>query len=268
MSEPLLPGVPDLVAGPDHTFTLHASSAFDQGRGTFGGLLAAAIGRATRRAFPDWPLRALSMHLCAPAPAGGVTIELRESRRGSRTLFVAVRILAEGQVCVLASATLARDRADDADYDHSVAPTLPSPTTMPDVFGMFGGRPPGAPVFAQQFDFRFATGIPFTAQDQPSSSGWIRPRQPTPAGPELTLALLDAWPLAVLCTLPAPRPAASIVIHLQVFPPQPAIADDAFYAVAMHSRVNRAGYSDQHTALHGPDGTLLGIATQLVAVIR
>ncbi|MCA9566984.1 MAG: thioesterase family protein [Myxococcales bacterium] len=264
----MLAGAPAPVLADDGT--LHASydPSWNQGPGTFGGLLAAALGSAASQRFPDMPVRALSMHLCAATPPGPITIELEQQREGSRTRFLSGRILADGQPTVLATLTLGRPRAEDVVLESPAPPVLPEPTSIGDIFELLGGAMPGVPVFTKHFDFRFAEGMPFTGQRQAVSRGWIRPRTPTPRSPELILALLDTWPLAILSTFPRPRPASSVVIHMQLFPPWPAGPPDAFYAVDMVSDTGRDGYADQRTSLYDAQGCLLGRATQLVAVIR
>lgn len=264
----ILASAPDLVALEPGRFSIRFDATWNQGRGAFGGVLGATIGKAIEQVSPGLPLRTLSMQMCAPA-AGDLVVEVREERQGSATRFFSARILNEDGVCTLATAMLGRPRADDADFDHVEAPELPHPSVLQDVFRAFGGGPmPGVPAFTEHFEFRMASGIPYTGQAVAHSTGWVRPRAPQALSSHLLLALLDTWPLAVLPTLSRPRPVASISIHQQLFPPFPAGAPEAFYGVDMRSELNRDGYVDQQTSLFSEDGRLLGRSTQLVAVIR
>lgn len=261
----------DLQVLGDHRYRLVADPSWNQGPGLYGGLLAAAIGRACELEFPDWTVRALSLHLAAPAPHDGVEIELCEERRGSRTLFLSIRLRAAGQTVVAATATLALPRASDADFEHCEAPVLPDPSTIPDVFAAFtaaGVDVPGVPAYIRHFDFRIAAGVPYGGASVAETRGWIRSRETVKSGQNLVLGLLDSWPLAILSSLSRPRPVSSVVIHMQLFPPHAALSDDAFYCVDMNSSITREGYSDQTTSVFDRHGRLLGRATQLVAVIR
>lgn len=235
-----------------------------QGPGIYGGLVAAVLGDALERTFAGRELRALSVHLCAPAPPGPLEVVVHEERRGSAVTFATARLFGpDGLPAVVASATLARDRSMDADFDVSVAPVLPAPDSIPDL-----GSPPGVPVFTRHFHLRFGEGVPFTGQDRAVSAGWLRPRVPEPLSTSLALALLDVWPLALLPKLPGPRPAASVVIHFQLLPPLRTVADDAWYQVRAVSEVTRGGYSDQTSSLWDASGRLVGRCQQLVALVR
>lgn len=250
-------------AGPG-LYTGSIDASWCQGPGIYGGLVAAALGDALEREIPDRPLRALSVHLCAPAPPGPLTVEVMPQRMGVAVSFASARLLGpDGLPVAIASATLARPRALDADFDHTQPPDLPAIAGLLEL-----GEAPGAPRFTRWFDFRFAQGVPFTGQDRAQSEGWVRPRAPEPLGTPLALAMLDVWPLAWLARLPEPRPMSSVVIHLQLLAPLPAAAPDGWYRVRSESALARDGYADQQSALWTADGALVGRCQQLVALVR
>lgn len=263
----ILPGAPDLQPVAPGRFVVTLDACWNQGPGIYGGLLAATLVRAAELAYPGWPVRAVSLHLCATTPPGSVDVELVEQRRGTRTVFLSVRLLSGGLPTVVGSLTLGRARAVDADFERARPPVLPPPESVPDVFAS-GGRPPGIPVFTDHFDFRLIDGAPFSGQAAAVGRGWIRPRLPARLDAPLVLGLIDAWPLALIATFPRARPASSVVIHTQILHPLPAAGPQAFYAVDMETDVNRQGYADQRTSLFDRQGALLARCTQLVAVIR
>lgn len=253
------PGVDGRFEGqldPDRTWT--------QGPGVYGGLVAAAIGSALEASAPGRPLRALSLHLCAPVLPGPIAIEVREERKGAAVTFASARLLGpDGLPAVIASATLARERVPDADFDSSRPPPIGPPDTLPSFEGV-----PGAPVFTRNFQMRFFEGVPFSGFAHARSAGWLRPKVPEAMSTPLALALLDVWPLAMLPRLPAPRPAASVVIHFQLLPPLPELAPTAWTQVGVHSDVMRQGYSDQTSTLWDATGRVIGRCQQLVALVR
>lgn len=237
-------------------------ATWNQGRGCYGGMLAATIGQCLEREVPGRALRGLSIHLCAPAEPRPLVVRTRIEREGSAVTFASARIEQDGAAVVIASATLAKPRVADTDFDADPRPPAPPPETIPDL-----GTGPGVPAFTRHLEFRFVEGIPFTGADSARTGGWLRPRTPEPLTTALSLALLDAWPLAILPRFTRPRPAASIAIHFQLFPPTEAVAG-AWFRCQVDSPTTRQGYSDQTNRVWGPDGRLIGRATQLVAVIR
>jgi len=236
--------------------------SWNQGPGTFGGLLAATLGDALEREVPGRPLRTLSMQLCAPAASGPLYAVVQEERVGSAATFCSARLESAGKPVVIATAMLSRARTDQADYDHVVRPSIPAPDQLPEP-----GLVAGAPAFTRHFRFRFAHGEPFTGQQRPGTGGWVRPVVDQPLSTPLALALLDTWPLAILPTFSAPRPVASIAIDFHLFRPL-STGDSGWYQVEVSSDLNRQGYGAQVSSLWDEGGALLGRSYQLIALIR
>lgn len=234
---------------------------WSQGPGIYGGLLAAAIGDALEQVCGR-PLRALSLHLCAPARPGPLGITATEERRGAGVSFGSARMLGpDGLPVGIASATLGLPRTTDLDFDTACPPPIGPPDTLPAFDGV-----PGAPVFTRRFHMRFLEGVPFTGFAHARSSGWLRPKDPEPMGTALALALLDVWPLAILPRLAAPRPAASVVIHFQLLPPWADPPGPGWCQVAVDSEIAREGWSDQRTSLWDASGRLIGRCQQLTVL--
>ncbi|MEZ4322149.1 MAG: thioesterase family protein [Myxococcota bacterium] len=250
--------------GPGH-FRGEFDASWNQGPGTFGGLLSATLGRCLERVAGEGgrrTVRALSVHLCAPAEPGPLDVRVVVERKGAAVTYASARIERDGLPLVLATATLASGRTEDADFDRATPPDLHPVERLPDL-----GTAPGVPVFTQHFAFRFSEGVPFTGGANARSAGWLRPRVDEPLTTPLALALLDAWPLAVLPMLPRPRPAASVAIHFQLFAPL-ATQSDGWYRTLVTSDLNRQGYSDQVNAVWDASGRLIGRSHQLVAIVR
>lgn len=239
----------------------HFAGAFDatwcQGPGIYGGLIAAAIGRSVERTLPGRPVRTLSVQLCAPLLPAPFELHVVEERSGQFVSYGTVRVVQQGKPAVIAQVTCGIDRPVEGDLDHSEAPVFPLPHTLPKL-----GSAPGVPVFTQHFEFRFVEGVPFSGSERAVSGGWLRPTVPAALDTSLELAMLDAWPLAVLPTFRGPRRAASIVIQFHLF--EATAAPDAWFRVRVESQVQQGGYSEQTGKIWGPDGKLVGLSHQLV----
>ncbi len=246
-------------------------AAFDeswaQGPGVYGGLTAATMYRACLDHLGPTALRLRSMalqYLAPVAPTQETEIEVELDRQGAGSSFAVVRLRQEGRVQVHALVTFGRDRVDSFDEDHVVRPAADAPDTLPALPYLAGV----APVFTQHVDFRFASGLPFLGGTESRIAAWLRFRQRS-ATVEVgeVLGLLDAPPPAVLARSLGPRPASTVTFQLHLLrepPPDP----DGFWFTEVTSQVTSAGWSDEQLQLFGPDGRLVAIGRQLVAILR
>ncbi|MCB9675542.1 MAG: thioesterase family protein [Alphaproteobacteria bacterium] len=251
-------------------------ASWNQGPGAYGGLVAAALGVAAERVAPGRPLRALSLHLCAPAEPGPLDAIAGVERQGTALTFVSARMEREGKAVALATATLGAPRVSDADFDVVTFPAMGAPELLPEMTGPEPGevagvrRHPPVPAFTEHFEFRFARGVPFSGERDAVTEGWLRCREPEPLSTALALALLDCWPLAVLPTLARLRPVTSVAIHFQLARPFPVETPGGggWYRCRNESDLTRDGYSHQRNAVWDADGRLVGTGHQLVALLR
>jgi acyl-CoA thioesterase len=247
-----------------------------QGAGAYGGLGCAILLRAMAGAAGGRPPRSLSAQFCAPVPEGEHDVLVTVERRGSSMSFASARMLASERVVLHAVATFGADRSDRLDLE---APRLPD--DLPPARDLPAAEAPSPPFpeFLQQYDLRITAGaLPHGGEGAERISGWIRPRRPVPLSPWLAVALLDAFPPVALTRAakpsrggasPRPTRMASVALHAQLLAelPDPAYdpADHAF--VEVRSAATLRGYSDQSARLHGPDGRLLAVVSQLFAVL-
>src|SRR5690606_30907121 len=116
--------------------------------------------------------RSLTVHFCAPLPAGKHTIVAGVERLGARVTHLAARILADGKVACLASATFAAPRDQPLSFHDAKAPAVPPFDTVPPV-----GKSPLLPAFCQHFEYRFCVGhLPYGGAGEARTGGWIRAR--------------------------------------------------------------------------------------------
>lgn len=251
-------------------FLLRVPDGWQQGRGAFGGLVMAALARATIASEPerDRHLRSFNAEIAGPVLAGEAVIEVVEVRRGSGLSSYTAVLSQGGQSLVHASSVLARARGAEAPRLH-VAPPERAPWAEVEPL-VVDGLP--VPVFVQHMEMRPLSPLPFTgagAGSEPVASGWVRTRRPPPSlgAPEI-IALADAWWPAALASSPVPRPLATVAFALQCFPPEPPL--DPAVPVFYRGRVvaDQDGYMAEFRELWSEDGRLLALNQQTIAWIR
>lgn len=239
-----------------------------QGRGAYGGLPIAAAVRAIEAhvADPRRTLRALTAELPAPTVPGLATVRVDTLRSGTN-LTVARAALHQGDhVTAHVVATLAapRDAGSDVAWCELTPPVLPAWQSMPPA-PMSG---PGLPAFAQHFDYRVATGVPFTG-GATTTTGWVRARDPGPArDAAYVAAMIDVWYPAFLVRATAPRALATIAYTLELVGDLTGVDADAPLAYRGTVDVCHDGYFLETRELWRPDGGLVARNHQTFAIIR
>jgi acyl-CoA thioesterase len=257
----------------DDRFDVTFTPDWAQGRGVYGGMVSAVVVDAVRQVVdPRRRLRALGLSFCAPAKPGSATVTTRLVREGALVSTIGAEVVGDGGVIASALATCAAPRVLPDDVR---AATTVRRVTMPGALSPADVEPvpvdmPLLPTFLRHFELRFALG------DPPGSSGtsrvgmWLRFREPGVATVDeaVAVALLDALPPALLSTLPAMRPAASVEWHVQFFAglPRPLAVDEDLLVTA-ETVVAEDGYAEELDQLWTRDGTLLAQAHQTIALL-
>lgn len=236
-----------------------------QGRGAFGGLIAALFVKAFRARVVD-PARvprSLTVHFAAAAVAGPVELHTTIEREGSRVSSLSGRLLQHGKVMCFATATFAAPREHVIEYDRLAMPDAPPPE------GIEVARHFMMPVFTQHFDMRFAFGsMPFSGATVPELGGWIAPRQPMICDAAMAVALLDSFPPAAMALASTPIAGASIDFTMSLFAelPLPNAKPDDQYLLKIVSRLAHQGYTEELRQLWAQNGTYIGECRQLMAL--
>ena len=253
----------------DGAFDAHVDTSWYQGRGAFGGLVAALFTRAfAAKAGEDGrPLRTLTCHFCAPALAGPARIEVEIPRASSAVSHLTARMIQEDGVVAIATATRARARDVGVAFCDRRMPEAPTFEATPELeLGRIG------PAFAKHFDFRFAYGsAPFSGSSQASFGGWVRHRNPGALDAPLAAAYADAWMPAVVTRFKTFRPCATVTLTYHFFTDFPSgveveVGDPVL--VTSRSDVLADGYTEQSNEVWTRSGALVMTGTQLIAVIR
>jgi hypothetical protein len=171
------------------------ADTWQQGRGAWGGLVAAAVVRAAEAAESVQSgsdavargVRSVSLQILAPVPAGPVRVGTALLRRGSSTASWRVELtpyaispddMSPGSEEVLAHAVvvLGDPRAADVADRHGAAPDAP-PWQQVERLQI---GPPLGPAFAAHLEFRIVTGLPYTGGDilrgdERDIIAWVRP---------------------------------------------------------------------------------------------
>lgn len=248
-------------------FSFCFPDGWQQGRGLFGGIVVAALVRAVQESLGEEgrPFRSITAELCGPTLPGPALVRTEVLRAGSGVSTVAARLIQEGEVQAHAVAVLGRSRTADADGSDLEAPALPPWQDVPVV----EVQPPFGPHFARWFEFRNAGPIPFTAQQHLPNLGWIRPRfGPHRIDAAWVAACADAWWPVLLSQSRGPRPMATIAYTLQWLADPATLDPQQPLAFRARSIATADGYMVEFRELWTPDGRLVALNQQTIAVIK
>ncbi|WP_299595684.1 thioesterase family protein [uncultured Microbulbifer sp.] len=259
-------------------------AGWTQGRATFGGLAAALLYQpiestleaVTQGTIVDTPLRSLTFSFVAPAAAGELATRTQVLRAGRSAVQIEAHAAQGDQVVTAALASFGKPRESAAAVSPEPAPQFKAPDqceALPYIEGLM-------PEFSQHFDYRLAAGaLPFTGSTDTHLGGWIRFKKP--AGPITTghlLALIDAWPPAILSQLKTLAAASSLTWTLELTPAAHRAKAEASAASAESNESNdwwqyqaeveqsEDGYAVIRARLWNANGELIAFSRQTVTV--
>ncbi len=242
-------------------------STWTQGRSVFGGMTAALVLThiESQTGLGDRDLRTINIHFCGPA-AQDEPCELRCKvlSEGKSVVQVEGQLLQNNEVKTMVIACFGRPRVSGVQLTPPPMLFDKSPEQgmqMPFIKGV-------VPDFIEYLDTRYtSTALPYSGSDNSVISGWVRFIE----GPEVfsdsaILALIDAWPPAVMPMLKQRAPTSSITWNVEFTQPRTALAatDYLYY----HCEVVQAdlGYAHTDGKIFHPNGQLLALSRQLVGV--
>lgn len=252
-----------------------------QGRATFGGLVAAllyarvaAVLEGAGEDLSARPPRSLTVSFVGPLAPGEARIETRVLRGGRNVTQVQALLWQDDgrgeQVAAALLASFGAGRDSQVVIVPEAAPAYPAPDTVapwPYIAGV-------TPDFMQHFRFRWTVGqLPFAGPPAPTGDigGWMRFREPVARiGVAQLLGLIDAWPPAVLPMFPRPAPMSTLAWTVELNAPGlPALHElpgDASLQYLAQTDFSGDGYAHTRSRTWAPDGTLLALCRQTVAV--
>jgi acyl-CoA thioesterase len=242
-------------------------SSWYQGRGAFGGIMAALVVREMEAKVGDVEraARSLTVHFCAPATEGPMEVTTEIVRAGSRVSHATARVVRDRAILTLATASFCKTRPGPS-YVRAEMPKVAPASEVHEVPRDL----PGIPAFLEHVELRFTGDVlPFSGGSLPEVHAWVRLREPEPVDAAVAALLLDGVPPAILSTFSEPRAVASVDFDIQVFErlPERAGAPDDFHLCAIRSRWAGDGYSEELRELWSPKGVLLAQCRQLLALL-
>lgn len=255
----------ELLAGVEKD-DLVIPASWGQGRATFGGLVAALTFQKMQGAVqPGRPLRALQVAFVGPVTVDEpITFEVELLREGRAASQVQGRLRQGGEVRLAALASFGSERESSVMVAADPAPEMPAPDACPELRHI----PGVTPEFTQHIDMRWAFGhFPFAGKPAREMGGWMRFREAGNAmGDAHVIALVDAWPPAVLQHLKQPAPASSMSWSLEIVHPRPVMqADDPLLYRAVIDQAG-GGYGHTQATIWNRQGELVALSRQTVTV--
>lgn len=249
--------------------SLSVDSSWGQGRTLFGGLSAAlALSKVRQSIEPLRPLRSLSANFSGQVLADSPFILKHQILSNGKSISQANGQVVQNerivtQVC--ACFGVERESSIEINSPKVALPKLGTNQRLNYTKGL-------TPEFVQHFEFEYCKGqFPFSNSPVNELAGWVRFKE---AGAEFTethlIALIDSWPPTVLQKLKSFAPCATVSWNVEIVQPlsllkQPLLADDWLYYDAEIKQAHH-GYVHTEAKIYTPNGTLLALSRQLVAV--
>ena len=235
-----------------------------QGRACFGGLVAALLFRRVESRVPDRTPRSLTISFIGPVVAGSAQLQVEVFREGKSVTQAECRLLQEGQVLAVMLASFGRARESSIAVSGPAMPVISPPEqtmALPEVPGL-------TPEFVSHFDFRWAEGpFPYTAGEQGLIAGWVRVREPAGHSVAHLLALVDAWPPAIIGLFSRPAPSSSLTWTIELIQEVAALpsAANPWWGYRADTDFAADGYAHTRAMLWDAKGRPVAISRQTVA---
>ncbi len=257
----------DLQAMLDQAATgdVHVEAGWGQGRATFGGLVGGLLVSAMLPHVPEAAsLRSLTVNFVAPVVPGAAQAEVEVLRSGKSATQVLGTLRQEGAPVAVALGAFGAPRESAISVAATAeAPQMAAPETI-EPFPYIAGMTPD---FFQHLEMRLADGgFPYSGASTSHMDGWMRFRQAPPTFDiRHFVTLVDCWPPAVVQMLSELKPGSSMTWTLEIVDDVTA-EPDTHWAYSVRTDVAGGGYGHTDARVWHPDGRLVAISRQTVAV--
>lgn len=239
-----------------------------QGRASFGGLVAALQYEAMRARVPaDRPVRSLAITFVGPVePDVPVSFEVEVLREGKAVSQVLGRAVQKGQVVTLVQGSFGASRSSVVAVQAEPAPPfkhVEQCQELPYIKGV-------TPEFMRHLAMRWSVGgLPFTGNTSRTMGGWVRLRgeaKEEPLNEGHLLALVDAWPPALLPHLKQVAPGSTLTWTIEFVQPLLALTTSDWCQYLAEIEHAQDGYGHVAAKFWSEDGRLIAMSRQTVTV--
>lgn len=255
----------DYIALAQQQNSITIDESWAQGRSIFGGLSAALILAHVEAHidFEDKELRSVSINFCGAIAANEpCQLSYQLISAGKSVMQIQGQISQHDTIKTLATFCFGRQRNSQLTLLPEKQPSDQVPlTSMPFMAGI-------VPNFIQHVNLKFSSKhLPFGGQGDGHIHGQMAFQQP-PAqlNDAAILALIDAWPPAVLPMLKSPAPASTITWSIEFIQPSPALHANDFLRYDCQVIQAEQGYAHTEGKIFHPNGQLIALSRQLVGI--
>lgn len=238
---------------------------WSQGRGTFGGMVAALGNEAMRRVVSaDRPLRGLETVFVGPAFPGTVRMQAEVLRVGKAVTIAAARLWSADQVAATFTGIYGAPRITEISLSPEASSGVRAVQDLTDI--VFPANRPG-PAFVQHFGMRFAEGSrPFTGLKSRRSIAYIRHKDEQSLTESHLVALIDCIPSPLMQMMTKPAMSNSLTWTLQFQRHDYSFAPDAWWRMDTDVDSAGEGYACETSVVLNPLGVPVALSRQLVVV--
>ncbi|AVO60391.1 acyl-CoA thioesterase [Pseudomonas chlororaphis] len=251
-----------------HPLELSIPTEWAQGRASFGGLVAALQYEAMRAKVPaERPVRSLAITFVGPVtPDVPVSFEVEVLREGKAVSQVLGRAVQNGQVVTLVQGSFGASRPSEVTVVSEEAPAMKHWDECPELPYVKGVTPE----FMRHLAMRWSIGgMPFTGNKSRDMGGWVRLRGDVKVEPMTEahiLALVDAWPPALLPHLTSPVPGSTLTWTIEFVQPLLALSTLDWCKYRVSTEHARDGYGHAAAALWSAEDQLIALSRQTVTI--
>ncbi len=262
----------------EHYLTLAKSNtpfkiddSWAQGRSIFGGLSAALVLAHIEAqieestGLTDKDLRTLNVHFCGAITADeNCEFKYEILSQGKSIYQIQGQLIQDGQVKTQVLACFGLQRNSSIHISHAKLETVKAASDgikFPFIEGL-------TPNFVQNIDVRATSkNFPFSGSANMQVNGYMRFEEaPTVFNDAAILALIDAWPPAILPMLKKPAPASTVTWNIEFVQPRNELKQDDYLYYQCDVVQADLGYGHTEAKIFHPNGELVALSRQLVVV--
>jgi acyl-CoA thioesterase len=246
------------------TSEISIGTLWSQGRSAFGGLTAALVLAyiESKEDLTDRDLCTLNIHFCGPTIADE-PCEFRHKvlSKGKSVMQVEGQLLQGGEVKTQIIACFGVQRFANLQITPATKVFPEKSMQVPFIAKLM-------PEFVQHLDMKYTSEhMPFSGSPEARVSGWVRfVSAPSVFTDAALVALIDAWPPAVLPMLERVAPSSSITWNIEFLNPRTELNTSDYIYYECEAIQAAAGYAHTEGKIYNQDGQLIALSRQMVGV--